>query len=139
MAETRPHGATRDALYGFAKVFVRDLDAMGRFYEEVFGLIPFNRHSDVMLGRKIDEISYQATSAAGGALTLIHYVDGNAPFVGESVQGFTTTDIEALVRRAERAGGRLAEPIRRIDEFALRVAFVLDPEGHINEVVQLDA
>ncbi len=29
-------------------------------------------------------------------------------------------DIEALVRRAERVGGRLAEPIRRIDEFALR-------------------
>jgi len=139
MAEIRPHGATRDALYGFAKVFVRDLDAMGRFYEEVFGLIPFNRHSDVMLGRKIDEISYQATSAGGGALTLIHYVDGNAPFVGESVQGFTTTDIEALVRRAECVGGRLAEPIHRIDEFALRVAFVLDPEGHINEVVQLDA
>jgi lactoylglutathione lyase len=112
---------------------------MGRFYEEVFGLVPFNRHEDVMLGRKIDEISYQATSAGGGALTLIRYLDGNAPVPGESVQGFTTTDIEALVRRAERAGGRLAEPIRRIEEFGLLVAFVLDPEGHINEVVQLDA
>lgn len=139
MAEARPHGATRDALYGFSKVFVRDLDAMGRFYEEVFGLIPFNRHQDVMLGRKIDEISYQATSPGGGALTLIHYVDGRAPSAGESVQGFTTNDLDALVARAERAGGRLAEAIRRIDEFALRVAFVLDPEGHINEVVQLDA
>jgi hypothetical protein len=30
-------------------------------------------------------------------------------------------------------------PIRRIDEFGLRVVFVLDPEGHVNEVVQLDA
>lgn len=139
MADVRPHGATRDALYGFSKVFVRDLDAMGRFYEEVFGLVPFNRHEDVMLGRKIDEISYQATSAGGGALTLIRYLDGNAPSAGESVQGFTTTDIQALVRRAERAGGRLAEPIRRIAEFELLVAFVLDPEGHINEVVQLDA
>ncbi|MBY0400970.1 VOC family protein [Myxococcota bacterium] len=139
MAEVRPYGATCDALYGFSKVFVRDLDAMGGFYEEAFGLIPFNRHADVMLGRKIDEISFQATSAGGGALTLIHYVDGNAPSAGESVQGFTTTDIEALVRRAERAGGRLAEPIRRIEEFKLFVAFVLDPEGHINEVVQLDA
>ena len=55
------------------------------------------------------------------------------------MQGFTTTDIQALVKRAELAGGRLGEPIRRIEEFKLFVAFVLDPEGHINEVVQLDA
>jgi predicted enzyme related to lactoylglutathione lyase len=139
MADVRPYGAARDAFYGFSKVFVRDLDAMGRFYEEVFGLIPFNRHEDSMLGRKIDEISYQATSSGGSELTLIHYIDGNAPSAGESVQGFTTSDLDGLIRRAERAGGRLAEPVRRIDEFALRVAFVLDPEGHINEVVQLDA
>ena len=138
MADPRPNGATRDALYGFSKVFVRDLDAMGRFYEEVFGLIPRNRHEDVMLGRKIDEITYQATAPGAGSLTLIHYLDGNAPSAGESVQGFTTTDIEALVKRAERAGGRLAEPIRRIEGFGLVVGFVLDPEGHINEVVQFD-
>ncbi|MBK7952297.1 MAG: VOC family protein [Deltaproteobacteria bacterium] len=139
MADVRPYGATRDALYGFSKVFVHDLDAMGRFYEEVFGLVPLNRHEDVMLGRKIDEISYQATTSGGSELTLIHYLDSKAPSAGESVQGFTTTDVQALVRRAERAGGRLAEPIRRIEEFKILVAFVLDPEGHINEVVQLDA
>jgi predicted enzyme related to lactoylglutathione lyase len=139
MADVRPHGSTRDALYGFSKVFVHDLDRMAAFYEEVFGLIPFNRHQDEMFGRKIDEISYQATSPGGGALTLIHYLDSTAPTAGESVQGFTTTDIEALVRRAKAAGGTIPDPIRRIDEFALRVVFVLDPEGHVNEVVQLDA
>ncbi len=92
-----------------------------------------------MLGRKIDEISYQATSPGGGALTLIHYLDSKGRITGESVQGFTTTDIDALVKRAEAAGGRIREPIRRIEEFQLSVAFVFDPEGHINEVVQLDA
>lgn len=138
MAEPRPTGATRDAQYGFSKVFVHDLDAMAAFYQEVFGLIPFNRHQDVMFGRPIDEISFQATYPGGGALTLIKYLDSTAPIAGESVQGFTTTDIEALVRRAEAAGGRIPEPIRRIDEFHLRVVFVLDPEGHVNEVVQLD-
>jgi predicted enzyme related to lactoylglutathione lyase len=138
MSDVRPYGSTRDAQYGFSKIFVHDLDAMASFYEEVFGLIPFNRHQDMMLGRKIDEISYQATAAGAGALTLIHYLDSKGPDTGESVQGFTTTDVEALVERAEAAGGRLAEPIRRIEEFKLSVAFVLDPEGHINEVVQLD-
>lgn len=139
MPYERPTGATRDAQYGFSKIFVHDLDAMASFYEAVFGLVPFNRHQDEMLGRKIDEITYQATHPGASALTLIHYLDSTGPIAGESVQGYLTTDIEGLVARAERAGGRLAEPIRRIEEFKLRVAFVLDPEGHINEVVQLDA
>ena len=139
MPEIRPHGATRDAQYGFSKVFVQDLDAMAAFYEDVFGLVPFNRHQDEMLGRRIDEITYRATSPAGGSFTLIHYLDSTAPRAGESVQGFTTTDIEALVQRAEAAGASIAGPIRRIEEFGVRVVFVLDPEGHINEVVQIDA
>ena len=139
MSEVRPHGAKRDALYGFSKVFVHDLDEMGVFYEDVFGLVPFNRHQDEMLGDKIDEITYLATTPGGSALTLIKYLDSKGPAGGESVQGFTTTNIEALVKRAEQAGGRIPEPIRRIEEFKLHVVFVLDPEGHINEVVQLDA
>ncbi len=139
MADIRPAGATRDAQYGFSKVFVHDLDAMAAFYQEVFGLVPFNRHEDEMLGRKIDEITYQATQPGGGSLTLIRYLDSIGPVAGESVQGFTTSDIQALVRRAMVAGGSVPEPIRRIEGFELSVVFVLDPEGHVNEVVQLDA
>lgn len=139
MVDVRPFGATRDALYGFSKVFVHDLDAMARFYEEVFGLVPFNRHQDVMFGRAIDEITYQATSAGGASLTLIKYLDSSGPMAGESVQGFTTTNIEALVARAAAAGGSIPEPIRHIAEFGIRVAFVLDPEGHVNEVVQMNS
>ena len=139
MSEVRPHGAKRDALYGFSKVFVHDLDAMAAFYEDVFGLVPFNRHQDEMLGRKIDEITYLATTPGGSSLTLIKYLDSKGPTAGESVQGFTTSDVKALVKRAEKGGGHIPEPIRRIEEFKIHVAFVLDPEGHINEVVQLDA
>jgi predicted enzyme related to lactoylglutathione lyase len=138
-AELRPSGSTRDAQYGFSKVFVHDLEAMAAFYEEVFGLVPFNRHQDEMFGRKIDEITYQATTPGGPALTLIKYLDSTGPTAGESVQGFATTDIDALVARAEAAGGRMPDPIRRIDAFGLRVVFVLDPEGHVNEVIQMDA
>lgn len=139
MADVRPSGATRDAQYGFSKIFVHDLDAMAAFYEEVFGLIPFGRHQDEMFGRKIDEITYQATYPGGSSLTLIKYLDSKKPLAGESVQGFSTTDIQALVRRAQAAGGRIPEPIRRIEAFKLDVVFILDPEGHVNEVVQLDA
>src|ERR1700733_4021617 len=138
-SNVRPYGATRDAQYGFSKIFVHNLDTMAAFYEEVFGLVPFNRHQDVMWGRKIDEITYQATYPGGSSLTLIKYLDSAGPIAGESVQGFTTTDIEALVKRARVAGGTIPEPIRCIEEVKLNVVFVLDPEGHVNEVVQLDA
>lgn len=137
MPEVRPHGATRDAQFGFSKVFVHDLDAMASFYEEVFGLIPFNRHQDAMFGRMIDEVTYRATSSGGSSLTLIQYLDSLEPTAGESVQGFLTTDIEALVKRAQMAGGSVPDPIRHIEEFGIHVVFVLDPEGHINEVVQM--
>jgi predicted enzyme related to lactoylglutathione lyase len=139
MDTARPYGATQDAQYGFSKIFVHDLEAMAKFYESVFGLIPLNRHQDVMLGRKIDEVTYQATYPGGSVLTLIKYLDSTGPTVGESVQGYTTTNIEALVQRAKAAGGSVPEPIRRIESFKIHVVFVLDPEGHINEVVQLDA
>lgn len=139
MTDPRPFGTTRATQFGFSKIFVHDLDAMASFYEEVFGLIPFNRHQDVMLDRAIDEITYQSTYQGGPALTLITYLDSTGPSVGEAVQGFITTDLKALVGRAEAAGGRVPEPIHAIPDFGIRVAFVLDPEGHVNEVVQMDA
>jgi predicted enzyme related to lactoylglutathione lyase len=70
-------------------------------------------------------------------LTLIKYMDSLGPALGEAVQGFTTTDIEALVRRAQSMGGSLPEPIRHIEALRIKVAFVVDPEGHVNEVVQM--
>lgn len=138
MDHARPFGATKDAQFGFSKVFVHDLEAMDRFYKEVFGLVELFRHEDRMLGRDISEIGYQSTYQGGPALTLIKYLDSAGATAGESVQGFTTTDIEALAARAAAAGGTLPDPIRRIDQFGLSVVFVVDPEGHVNEIVQLD-
>lgn len=139
MADPRPFGTTRATQYGFAKIFVHDLDAMAAFYEDVFGLIPFNRHQDEMFGRKIDEITYQSTYQGGAALTLITYMDSTGPVAGESVQGFITEDLEALLNRTMAAGGTVPDPVRAIPEFGIKVAFVLDPEGHLNEVVQMIA
>ena len=129
-----------DTDYVFAKTFVADLEAMGRFYGEVFGLVENNRHSDVMFGRPISEITYKASAGREvGGLTLISFTDGNPPAAGEAVQGFITRDLDAVCARALAAGGSLAEPLREITQFGIKVAFVLDPEGHINEVVEMTA
>lgn len=137
MSETRPAGSNHGMIYSFSKTFVHDLDAMAKFYEDVLGLIAFNRHQDEMFGRKIDEITFQSSYDTGPALTLIKYMDSVGPTAGEAVQGFVTQDLEAVCERAKAAGGSVPEPIRAIPEFGLKVAFVLDPEGHINEVIEM--
>lgn len=139
MAAPRPAGSNLGMTYIFAKTFVHDLDAMAAFYENVFGLIPFGRHQDSMLGRKIDEITYQASYPGGPALTLIKYLDSTGPVAGEAVQGFMSDDLEALVERALAHGGSIPDPIKDVPGFGLRVVFVLDPEGHVNEVIQMNA
>jgi predicted enzyme related to lactoylglutathione lyase len=135
----RPFGVAKDAMPVFCKVFVHDLPAMAAFYEEVFGLVRIFEHSDEMMGRQISEISFGAGYPGGTELTLIHYHDSKALLAGESVVGFTTTDLDACVSRARAAGGRVHEPIKRLDQFGITVAFIMDPEGHVNEVVQLDS
>ncbi len=102
-------------------------------------LIPFNRHQDRMLGRDIDEITYQASYHGGPALTLIKYLDSTGPSNEEAVQGFMSDNLEGVVERALANGGAAPEPIREVPEFGIRVVFVLDPEGHVNEVIQMIA
>lgn len=139
MADIRPTGTGLGMTYIFAKTFVHDLDAMASFYENVFGLVPFGRHKDEMFGREIDEVTYQASYPGGPALTLIKYLDSTGPSVGEAVQGFMSDNLEALVERAIAHGGAVPEPIRDVPGFGIRVVFVLDPEGHVNEVIQMIA
>jgi len=137
MSDQRPTGTNLGMTYIFAKTFVHDLEAMATFYEAVFGLVPFGRHKDAMLGREVDEITYQASYPGGPALTLIKYLDSTGPTAGEAVQGFMTEDLEAVVERALAHGGSAPDPIRSIPEFGIKVAFVLDPEGHVNEVIEM--
>jgi predicted enzyme related to lactoylglutathione lyase len=105
----------------------------------VFGLIPFGRHEDAMLGRQVDEVTYQSSYPGGPALTLIKYLDSTGPVAGEAVQGFMSDNLEALVERALAHGGTAPDPIREVPAYNLRVVFVLDPEGHVNEVIQMNA
>ena len=137
MRDARPAGSNHGMTYMFAKTFVADLEKMAAFYEEVLGLIPFQRHQDLMLGRPISEIMYQASYSGGPAFTMISYTDGNPPPPGEAVQGFVSTDLAATCDRARAHGGTVPEPIKEIPEYGIKVAFILDPEGHILEVIEM--
>lgn len=137
MTDPRPAGSNFGMTYMFAKTFVADLAAMARFYEAVLGLIPFARHQDMMLGRPISEIMYQASYPGGPAFTMISYTDGNPPPPGEAVQGFVATDLAATCERAIAHGGTVPQPIREVPEYGIKVAFILDPEGHVIEAIEM--
>jgi len=126
--------------FGFCKLIVDDLDASAAFYETVFGIVPFNRVTkdvSATTGGPIDEITYRPTADGGPSLTLLKLVDKPAPPHGETVLGFMTSDIVALLDRATAAGGRIATPIQEQREHRVKVAFIRDIEGHLVEVVEL--
>lgn len=137
MADQIAPAANHGMSYIFAKTFVHDLDAMAKFYEDVLGVVPNNRHKDTMFGREIDEITYRPAYPGGPSLTLIKYLDSTGPSTGEAVQGFLSQDLEATVARCLAAGGTVPDPIEEIPAFGIRVAFIIDPEGHVNEVIQM--
>jgi lactoylglutathione lyase len=127
---------TNDARFHFTKILVTDPDAQFAFYSSVLGMAEKYRVRHGEGDDALDEIIM--TSAAGGdpTLVLLHYLNRPKPAPGEAVLGFSVPDLDATVRLAEAAGGTVAQPPRAMPEFGIRVAFVLDPEGHRLELIQ---
>ena len=95
-----------ETTYAFTKLVVRDLDAMARYYGEVYGLAPIQRVQAKIDGAPIDQITLGRDGAYGG-LILLRWTDQDAPPNGDVILGFLTGDVDALFARAEAAGGRV--------------------------------
>ena len=124
------------ASYAFTKLVVRDLDAMTRYYSDVYGLAPIRRVKAEIDRAPIIEMILGRDGSYGG-LILLHWVDQAPPSTGEVILGFTSPDIGALFGRAMAAGGTVrAVPAPSEEAGGLVVGFVEDPEGHLAEVVE---
>ncbi|MFG2960992.1 VOC family protein [Streptomyces sp. NPDC048291] len=113
-----------------------DPEAQFAFYSAVLGMAEKYRFSQGEEGDALEEIIM--TQAGGGdpTLVLLCYPNRPKPVPGEAVLGFSVPDLDDTVRRVVEAGGSVAEPPREVAGFGIRVAFVLDPEGHRLELVQ---
>jgi predicted enzyme related to lactoylglutathione lyase len=129
------------ASFAFTKLVVHDLEKMAAFYREVYGLHVVNRVRGVSIGdEEIDEMMLSADpKAPWSSLVLLEYVNRGPSPSGESILGFTTDDLPALLERVKKAGGRVHAPIKEMPELKIRVAFATDPEGHLAELVQVVA
>lgn len=123
--------------YAFTKLVVRDLEAMCRYYGEVYGLEPIQRVEAAIADDPIEEVILGRDGDYGG-LILLRWTERDAPPSGEVILGFTTSDLDELCARARAAGGSIhAEPFVSEEAGGMRVGFIKDPEGHLAEVVEM--
>ena len=127
--------------FAFTKLIVRDLETMAAFYREVYGLHVVNRvRGESIGGEEIDEMMMSADpNAQWSSLVLLQYLGRGPSPNGELILGFTTDDLPALLERVKKAGGGVYAPIKEMPELKIRVAFATDPEGHLAELVQVQA
>ena len=122
------------ATFAFVKLVVRDLDGMVGFYERALGLTVAQTIDLPDLTEKILRKPGQDT---GAMVILYHHKDGREITLGNGwgPVGFYVRDVETAYAHAISEG---ATPHREpFDAGAMRVAFVLDPEGHEIEMLSM--
>lgn len=122
--------------FNFTKLVVRDLEKSHAFYTEVCGLEVWARINSELKGEPFAEIMYTPQTPGGPSFVLVQFLNIPAPAPGETILGFMTPDLEAFIARAEKAGGKMLQPIKTNEEHQVKVGFVTDLEGRIIEVVE---
>ena len=134
MASAIPHGRNQDTDFMFTKRAVSNLAQATDFYASVFGLVEMHRLDAEIVGRAVSEVVYMPTSEGGPMFVLAHFHDSaSGASHGDHILGFATQNLDALIARAEGAGGKLLE---RKSAAGFEHAFIADPEGQLVQVSQ---
>ena len=139
MSETATAPATAkttppSARFGFVKFVVQDLEAMRGFYERAFGLVV---SQTIDLPDIMELVMRRPGEETGFSLILYWNKDGRGTAVGTAhgPLGLFVRDVDAAYAHAVKEGATAhREPW---DTGAMRVAFVLDPEGRELELISM--
>ncbi len=123
--------------FAYAKVVVRDSDALTPFYTEALGLTAAMRIEDGEGEHHFVEHFLSAGAGAPPQVVLISYADRPAPTPGEAILALAVDDVDATLRAIEGAGGRTTVPAFDIPEHHMRMAYATDPEGHTLELIKV--
>jgi lactoylglutathione lyase len=117
----------------FVRLVVTDQPAMQAFYMKAFGLTV----QKTIDNPQITEIIL--TNPKGLDLALLHYKDNRKITVGtaDGGIGFYINDVDAAYKRA-MAAGAVSRSAPAGGGPGVRVAVVVDPEGHAVELLHLD-
>jgi predicted enzyme related to lactoylglutathione lyase len=133
-APAQQTAAPPSARFGFMKFVVRDLAAMRSFYERAFGLTV---SQTIDLPDIMELVMRRPGEDTGFSLILYWNKAGGEVSVGTShgPLGLFVRDVDAAYAHAVSHG---ATPHREPwDTEAMRVAFVLDPEGRELELISM--
>jgi predicted enzyme related to lactoylglutathione lyase len=123
----------------FTKIEVKDIAAAETFYSQAIGL-------DVSVRLEAGEgenLMHEVVMALPGArppapnLILVSFPNRSCPPPGEATTGFLVENVDAALERATAAGATIDVPAMDVPEHGLRLAFILDPQGHRIELLQV--
>lgn len=122
------------ATFAFTKLIVANLDEAVNFYARVLGLVVAQTVENADM---VEKILAKVGQQGGSNLILYHRKEGGGLTLGDAhgPVGFYVRDVDAAFQHAVREGAKAhREPF---DAGALRVAFILDPDGHEIELVSV--
>lgn len=125
---------TPSVRFGFVKFVVRDLEAMRDFYERAFGLVVAQT---IDLPDITELVLRRVGEETGFSLILYWNKDGRETTLGDAhgPLGLYVRDVDAAYAHAVSQGATAhREPW---DTGAMRVGFVLDPEGRELELISM--
>ena len=125
----------RSPLLTFTKLCVRDLARSTEFYERALGMRVSARYERAEL-REVQ--LHDADGPDEIALVLMEWIPAREVVVGHEYGrlGILTDDLDALIARVRRAGGKVIEVPQELAEHKVRIGFVADPDGYSIELVQ---
>ena len=134
-APTAQSGAVAPATYAFSKLIVSDLDGAVDFYARVLGLVVLQ---SIDMDELAERILGKPGQQGGANLVLYQHKDGRKLTLGDAhgPVGFFVRDVDTTYAHALTQGAKAQREPFDVGA-TMRVAFILDPEGH--EIELLDA
>lgn len=123
--------------FAYAKIVVKDSDALKAFYTDGLGLTAAIRIEEGEGDHAFVENFFSAGAGAPPQVVLISYTNRPAPAAGESIVALMVDDVDKTLEAIERAGGRTTVPAFDIAEHKMRMAYAADPEGHGIELMKV--
>lgn len=122
--------------FAYAKVVVKDADALAPFYTRALGLTAAMRIEEGEGDHAFVEHFFSTGAGAPPQIVLISYLNKPAPAPGESILAVAVDDVDATLVAIEAAGGRTTVPAFDIPAHQMRMAYAIDPEGHSIELIR---
>ena len=122
--------------FSYTIFYVKDVEASLRFYETAFGfsrkfISPDGQYGELSTGNTT--LSFASTVLAKSNLSdgFVESSLAKKPFAVEI--GFTTSEVELMVKSAIKAGAKLLENAKT-KPWGQTVAYVRDPDGFLIEI-----